>query len=103
MPPPQIRNILKAGERVERDLYLQASAGLVNDVYLAHRYGVNEDIDVIDEWHTLWSLGHDYPRVEAAGNIELVSTSADDYVDGTGARRILMLGNDLEGKRLTEN
>ena len=98
----QIRNLLAAGERVDRDLTLQASAGNLDQVFLTHRHGYNADIDIVGQWTTMWNLPHQYPRVLAAGQISVASNSEADAITSAGAQKILITGCDQNGNPIME-
>lgn len=95
----QIRNIIAAGERTERDIFFQGAADLLDRVSMMQRHGYNDGLPN-GIWRTLWPNNFNYPRILTAGQIEVVSTSPDDDFIGTGARRILMSGCDAEGNPL---
>lgn len=54
--------------------------------------GFNPDVDLVDLPEGTWGGAGPYPWFTAATGFELLSTSANDTADGTGARTILVRG-----------
>lgn len=102
----QIRNKVAAGERVSRNLYLQAAGGTLDRVFLTHRHGINEDIEEAsvdaEGWATVWNITHPYPRVLSAGKLEVVSDNAQDHETGDGAQMLILIGCDGNGDPIME-
>lgn len=77
------------------------AAGLVPHVEIKRKFGLNPDIDTgVDE--DLWSVGGDYPFPSAAAATNVISSSVNDDVGGTGCTSIIVNGLNGDYEEISE-
>ncbi len=87
--------------RVVNDTMLDLSRGIYSDKYTIHKFGRNPNQSTV--WEDVWAGGSAMNRLPTAVNLEVVSTSANDTVAGSGARSITIEGLDVNGNAISED
>jgi hypothetical protein len=88
---------------VNEGFFLCASAGLIPQISVTHKYGFNPDVGS-GAFETIWDEGGDYPWMSSAAQFDLVSTSSDDVFDtGSGAQVVRIYGLDENWDSIIED
>lgn len=66
-----------------------------------NKFGYNDDVDTGTE-EIIASFGGAFSKLSGTDTLEIVSTSSNDEITGTGARKIVIVGVDLNWDSLTE-
>lgn len=66
-----------------------------------NKFGYNDDVDAGAE-EIIASFGGAFSKLSGTDTLEIVSTSSNDEITGTGARKIVIVGVDLNWDSLTE-
>lgn len=68
------------------DIKLILSGKRISGENVIDKFGENSDIDTTSVPETVFSLGGTFPFLDAGIDVDIVSTSANDNISGTGAR-----------------
>jgi len=93
--PAKLATIMVGPTQYGSDYFTQAALGYAPRVSLRIKTGRNRAIDTTTDPEDIWSGGGIYPGLPIAGiaeTVSVVSTSANDTSDGTGARTIRIIG-----------
>ena len=84
-----------SGLGIPDDYYTALSRGRILTSTIFSIIGQNLDIDTASVPEDIWPVGGEYPFQTAAVTLEMLSTSVNDTLLGTGARTILVSGLNL--------
>lgn len=85
----------------EQLYHMVASANNNEFVYSYNKFGYNPDVDLVEE--DIWDFGGNYPYVDTAATMDLVSTSIEDAPGGTGIKLVSIFGLDANWDFVSED
>jgi len=85
---------------IENEYYLRASSGDFPNVSTFFKFGRSETVNTTET--VIWDNGGNYTFLTASERLSVVSDSANDSVSGTGARTLIVYGQDENNEEIYE-
>lgn len=85
-------SIVNISKSITSDLYFDIANSKHDALTLVHKFGTNDSVGT--SYEDIWKAGSDLTYMTAADTMDVISSSANDTILGTGARKVFIEGLD---------